>query len=148
MIPILIIFTLGLSVLRNTKSSQLLVKIVLTLSNGQASVECSFTFNKSVLNYNITEDSIVAKKAIRDHMLSNGLEPQSIVISNQLVWFVSGACQKYQDYLGWRKATQTRLTKVNITERDWRGYFEMWPITQDSCISWSWLCEIQWNGRE
>ena len=85
MIPTLTIFTLGLSGLRNTKSSQLLVKIVLTLSHGQASVERSFTFNKSVLNYNITEDSIVAKKAIRDHMLSNGLEPQSIVISNQLV---------------------------------------------------------------
>ena len=50
-----------------------LVKIVLTLNHGQAFVECSFSLNKSVLNYNISEDSIVAKKVIRDHMLSNGL---------------------------------------------------------------------------
>ena len=51
-----------------------LLKIVLTLSHGQASVECSFILNKSVLNHNISEDSIFAKKAIRDHMLSTGLD--------------------------------------------------------------------------
>ena len=50
---------------------------------------------------------------------------------------------------GWRKATQTRSTKVNITERGyWWGYLKTWPIKQDPCISWSWLCEIHWNGRE
>ena len=62
-----------------------LVKIFLTLSHRQASVEHSFSLHKSVLNHKISEDSIVAKKAIRDHMLSNGLEPQSIVMSNELV---------------------------------------------------------------
>ena len=71
-----------------------LLKIVLTLSHGQASVECSFIFNKSVLNHNISEGSIFAKKAIRDHMLSTGFEPQSTVITNELVQFVSGACLK------------------------------------------------------
>ena len=76
MIPILMILTLGLSGLRNTKNSRFLLKIVLTLSHGQASVECSFILNKSVLNHNISEDSIFAKKAIRDHMLSTGFEPQ------------------------------------------------------------------------
>ena len=64
------------------KELSFLVKIVLTLSHGQASVERSFSLSKSVLNHTISEDSIVAKRVIRDHMLSNGLEPQSIVISN------------------------------------------------------------------
>ena len=58
------------------------MKIVLAFSHGQASVERSFSLNKSVLNHNISEDSIVTKKAIRDHMVSNGLEPQSIAVSN------------------------------------------------------------------
>ena len=99
-----------------------LVKIVLTLSHGQASVECSFSLNKSVLNQKISEDSIVAKKAIRDYMLSNGLEPQSIVIPNELVRCVSVARQRYQDYLAQRKDEEKQLKldqqKVNVTERN------------------------------
>ena len=95
------------------KELSFLVKIFLTLSHGQASVERSFNLNKSVLNHNISEDSIVAKKAIRDHMLYNGLEPQSIIISNELVRCVSGARQKYQDYLAqlkWQRAKWTYHT--------------------------------------
>ena len=64
------------------KEFSFLVKIVLTLSHGQASGERSFSLNKSVLNHNISKDSIVTKKAIRDHIVSNGLEPQSIAVSN------------------------------------------------------------------
>ena len=86
-----------------------LVKIFLTLSHRQASVEHSFSLHKSVLNHKISEDSIVAKKAIRDHMLSNGLEPQSIVMSNELVWCVSVAHQKYQDYLAHCKDEEKQL---------------------------------------
>ena len=55
-------------------------------------------------------------------MLFNGLESKSIVISNELVRSVSGACQNYQDYLAQRKdkgkATQSRSRKVSMTERD------------------------------
>ena len=91
------------------KELSFLVKTVLTLSHGQASVECSFSLNKLVLNHNIHEDSIVAKKATKDHMLSNGLEPQSVAISNELVQFVSGACQKYQDYLAQCKDEEKQL---------------------------------------
>ena len=36
-------------------------------------------------------------------MLSNGLETQSFVISNELVRCVSGARQKYQEYLAQRE---------------------------------------------
>ena len=67
-----------------------------------------------MLNLSISEDSIVAKKAIRGHMLSNDFEPQSIVISNELVQFVSGACQ---DHLAQRKdeEKQLRLDQQNST---------------------------------
>ena len=39
-----------------------LLKIVLTLSHGQASVECSFILNKSVLNHNISEIQFLQKR--------------------------------------------------------------------------------------
>ena len=42
-------------------------------------------------------------------MFSNGLEPQLIVISNELVQFVSGAGQKYQDYLAKHKDKEKHL---------------------------------------
>ena len=86
-----------------------LVKIALTLSHGQASVEHSSSLDKSVLNHNISEDSFVAKKAIKDHMLPNGLESQSVIISNELIRCVSGACQKYQDYLAQCKDEEKHL---------------------------------------
>ena len=45
-------------------------------------------------------------------MLSTGLEPQSIVITNELVQFVSGACLKQQDYLAQRK-DEEKLLKLD-----------------------------------
>ena len=45
-------------------------------------------------------------------MLSTGLEPQSIVITNELVQFVSGACLKQQDYLAQHK-DEEKLLKLD-----------------------------------
>ena len=42
-------------------------------------------------------------------MVSNGLEPQSVVISNELVWCVLGAHQKYQDYSAQCKDEEKQL---------------------------------------
>ena len=47
-----------------------MIKVILTLSHGEASVEHGFNINKSVLKVNITEESIVSKKLVRDHMLA------------------------------------------------------------------------------
>ena len=54
-----------------------LLKVVLTLSHGQAAVERSFSLGNALLNYNMSEDSLKTKNVIKDHMLSNGLEPPS-----------------------------------------------------------------------
>ena len=57
------------------KELSVLVKIVPDISLRQASAEGSFSLEKSVLNHNISEDSIVAKKAITDHILCDCIEP-------------------------------------------------------------------------
>ena len=61
------------------------MKVILNPSHGQASVERGFSINKSVLNVNITEESIVSKKLVRDHMIANKLEPYTVPISNELI---------------------------------------------------------------
>ena len=49
------------------------VKLVLTLSHGQASVEMGFSVNKAIITDNISTDSIVGKRLLRDYMLTNNL---------------------------------------------------------------------------
>ena len=47
----------------------------LSFLHGQAAVEQNFSLGNAFLNNNMSEDSIKAEKVIKDHMLSNGLEP-------------------------------------------------------------------------
>ena len=84
---------------------------MLTLSHGQAAVERSFSFGNALLNYMI-EDSIEAKNVIKDHVLSNGLEPHTIHISNQLIQSVATARQKYQTFLE-NSREEKRSKKIN-----------------------------------
>lgn len=45
------------------------------------------------------EESIVAKKVVSDHMIANGLKPDSIQVTNKLLRSVASARQKYEDSL-------------------------------------------------
>ena len=72
------------------------IKMILTLSHGQAAVERSFSINKSVVDVNMKEESIVARKTIKDHMLSNDIQPDMIEIPNKMINFYRSARQKYE----------------------------------------------------
>ena len=56
----------------------------------------------------MSEDSIVAKKIIKDHMISDKLTPESVEITNKLLRSVSIARQKYGDQLAENKKTQNQ----------------------------------------
>ena len=88
------------------------LKIVLTFSHSQAAVERIFSLGNALLNYNMSEDSTEAKKVIKDHMLSNDLEPHTIHISNQLIQSVATARQKYQTFLE-NSREEKRSKKIN-----------------------------------
>ena len=77
------------------KDLSFLLKIVFSLSHGQAAVEQSLSLGNALLNYNMSEDSIKAKKVIKVRILSYGLEPHTIHISNQLIHSVARARQKH-----------------------------------------------------
>ena len=48
-----------------------LVKMILTLSHGQAALERGFSINNLLFKVNISEQSLVCKKTVRDHLISN-----------------------------------------------------------------------------
>ena len=73
-----------------------ILKIILTLSPGQAAVERSFSLGKSSLQTNITEESIIAKKVVRDHLLANKIELSSYEVPNKLILQCNSAHSKYK----------------------------------------------------
>ena len=94
--------------LQSFKELSFLVKIILTLCNVQASAERSFSVNNTVINVNMSKDSIVAKKIIKDHMISNKLTPESVQITNKLLHSVGTARQIYGDQLAENKKTKNQ----------------------------------------
>ncbi|XP_047140612.1 uncharacterized protein LOC124815840 [Hydra vulgaris] len=85
--------------LNKYKEFALTVKILLTLSHGQASVERGFSINATVLEQNLNEKSITARRLVKDHMLSNNLQPHSIEITSKMIISRKSAHERYRSYL-------------------------------------------------
>ena len=97
------------------------LKIVLTLSHGQASVERGFSQNKTILLNNMMTQSIVARRFIKDHLIANNLQPHTVNLSNKLIVSVKSARQKYHQHLSEVAETEQREKTDNarkILERD------------------------------
>ena len=60
-----------------------IIKVILTISHGQAAIERGFSLNKTILDVNMKKESIVARKLIRDYMLTNRIQPHTIDINNE-----------------------------------------------------------------
>ena len=74
--------TLGVSRFRKLAS---VVALVLTLSHGQASVERGFSQNNNLIQVNMSPDTIISKRIIKDHMLANNLKPYTITIDSSIM---------------------------------------------------------------
>ena len=85
--------------IQNYKTLSFAVRLVLTLSHGQASVERQFSVNNQVLDNNLQVMSIVVWKHLVNHMKVNQLTPHSIDISKYLLLFVKRASTIYRIYL-------------------------------------------------
>ena len=83
----------------------------MTLSHGQASVERGFSANGAVVEQNLNEKSIAARRLVKDHMLSNNLQPYNIEISNKMIINVKSADQSYRSHL--RSIAETKKNKEN-----------------------------------
>lgn len=74
------------------------VKFLLCLSHGQASVERGFSVNRQLMVENMKETTFVAQRTIHDHILSiDGLD--KLVISNELLTSAKAGRQRYHAHL-------------------------------------------------
>lgn len=89
------------------------VKILLTLSHGEASVERGFSINTKVEIENLAGDSYISLRTIIDHVnYCGGIE--NVEIGSELKAYVSVVRQKYMEHL-----EKQRLVKCHeITKRD------------------------------
>jgi len=83
------------------------VKIVMLLSHGQATVERGFSINKEVESYNLQEDTFTARRLLRDHVNAVGGILNVDVANKQLQVSAAGARQKYLAYLDDEKKKKT-----------------------------------------
>ena len=92
------------------KELPFLVKMSLTLSHDQVAVEHGFSINNSLSKVSISEQTLVCKKIVRDHLISNQLKPHTVPITNQLMRSVALVRQKYNKSWKTRKTIQRRKT--------------------------------------
>ena len=72
-----------------------LLELMLTLSHGQADVERGFSTNKSVIEDNISELSVVSKRLVRDHYNAN----KSFEVNQKVIISCRHARFRYTEYL-------------------------------------------------
>ena len=90
----------------------LIVKMVLTLSHGQADVERGFSLNDKLLVENIQEQSLISQRIVKDHMLPSGYKPHNIPISRGLIKSVDNSCSLYKIVLK-EKREQSKKNEKN-----------------------------------
>ena len=103
----------------NYKDLSFILRVVLTLSHGQASVERGFSFNNFSVKTNMTPATIISRRTIKDHLTANVLKPHTVEITSSLIKASSSARQKYMDELEEAKKqkekTDAELKAVFIT---------------------------------
>ena len=60
------------------------IRLILTLSHGQASVERGFSINNAILEMNMLLETVVSKRTVRDHMIAKGLQPHTIKLDKPI----------------------------------------------------------------
>ena len=108
--------------IQNYKTLSFVIKSVLTLTHGQASVEGRFSVSNQLLDNNMQMMSIVARKHIISHMKANQLTPHSIDISKDLLLSVKGASTRYRIYLE-EKVRRRPTMKLRIRKQ---SYLMIW----------------------
>ena len=90
------------------KELSFVLKLLLTRSHGQESVGRGFSHNNAVLKTNMSPETVITKRMIKDHMLSHDLKPYTIEISKPLVLAFKSARQKYEIHLEEERKSKQR----------------------------------------
>ena len=98
-----------------------LLRELLILSHGQATVERGFSVNRQVMIENMKEQTFIAQRTIHDHIQSIGGLGQ-LVVSRELLAAASAGRKRYAAYLEEQKkeqqqASQNRKRKIVLEEK-------------------------------
>ena len=98
-----------------------LLRELLILSHGRATVERGFSVNRQVMIENMKEQTFIAQRTIQDHIQSIGGLDQ-LVVSRELLAAASAGRQRYSAYLEEQKkeqqqASQNRKRKIVLEEK-------------------------------
>ena len=76
-----------------SKELSFVIKIIPTMSHGQAAMERGLKINNSALNINISLEGVIVKRLVKYHLLANNLKLHTIQITNPMV-SISGCMPK------------------------------------------------------
>ena len=94
-----------------------ILKIVFTMSHGQASVERGFNDNNVVLKDNMGDLTVVARRFIKNYLRINKVKPYTIQISSELLKSVKSARHRYEIHLEeQKKSAQKEQKNVELVE--------------------------------
>ena len=88
-----------------------IMKIVLTLSHGQASVERGFSVNKNLLVENLQESSLIAQRRVVDYMDANCYEPYNFPMKKDLIQSVRNSYKKYSQSVAEKRKENVQKEK-------------------------------------
>ena len=124
-----------------------MLRFILALSHGKASVEQGFNLNNAVLKTNMSPNTIIAKRIIKDHMLSNDLAPHTIIISAAMIKSFRSARQKYYIHLEEEKKNKVEsememkarlitddIYKIKLQQKDLRKAIAMMETESNECM--------------
>ena len=98
----------------------LVMKIIFNLSHGQASVERGFNDNYVVLKDNQKENSIIARRLIKNYLSQNKLLPHTAPITN--------ASDTYNTLM--KRSRREKRRKRVMKFRQWRTKLRLWRRKQ------------------
>ena len=75
------------------------LKLIFTISHGQADVERGFSLNKNLLNQNMEALTITSRQKIKDHLISTKIVLHEFKVPSTLLQYSQSARQKYAVYL-------------------------------------------------
>ena len=91
------------------------VKIVLTMFDEQADVECGFSVNTNLIVENVSDESLTAQRFVQDHMKCKEDNPHNMPILKELLQSVKRSNVSYKEALETKNKSQQKL-EIEIDE--------------------------------
>ena len=115
-----------------------LLKMIFVISHGQGSVERGFSHNKTVLQTNIGEISVISKRLVKDYLISKNVLPHQVEVTKEMRTCVSGARQRWQMYLEQNKKdkqTDEAVNAVTVIKADLKDMKEKLQHLKDEIMA-------------